>query len=330
MIVEVNVNPKYICTIERGSLSKASTLFNLKRKVLIITDSNIPKKYIESLFKQIEEPFVYTIKAGEASKSIISFASIMSYLIKNNFSRGDAIVALGGGVTGDLSGFIASTYMRGIDFYNIPTSLLSMVDSSIGGKCAIDYDGIKNIVGSFYQPKAVIIDPDLLKSLPKRELYSGLVESIKMAINFDKDLFNLIKNSTNLDDDIEEIIYRSLKIKADVVEKDTYESSLRSVLNFGHTIGHAIESYYAPNLLHGEAVALGMIYFTYGPLKDELISVLKKYNLSTTASFDKEKILSYISHDKKASGKKIKVICAKELGTYEINYMSLDEIGGLL
>ena len=184
----------------------------------------------------------------------------MEYLIDHNFNRRDAIIALGGGVVGDLSAFIASTYMRGIDFYNIPTSLLAMVDSSIGGKCAIDFLGIKNIVGSFYQPNKVIIDIDTLKTLPKREFSAGLAEAFKMALCFDKELAALILRDPNIENNIDKVVVSSINIKKRVVEEDTYESGLRKVLNYGHTVGHAIEAIESPKLLHGEAVAQGMLF----------------------------------------------------------------------
>jgi 3-dehydroquinate synthase len=179
------------------------------------------------------------IPQGEKNKNFETYKFLLEVLSENEFTRNDCIVAVGGGVVGDISGFTASTYMRGIDFYNIPTTLLSQVDSSIGGKTAIDFYGYKNTVGAFYQPKAVVIDPDVLKTLPKRQLNNGLCESIKMAATSDKELFNLIKNGGAYDN-IETVIEKSLKIKKAVVENDEKEVGLRRVLNFGHTVGHAV------------------------------------------------------------------------------------------
>ena len=251
---------------------------------------------------------------------------MMSYLIENNFSRNDAIIALGGGVVGDLAGFVSSTYKRGIDFYNIPTSLLAMVDSSIGGKTAINFDGYKNMVGSFYQPKKVIIDPNTLLTLNKRELYSGLVEAIKMGATNDKELFELIENSSNLFEDIESIIRKSLLIKKDVILKDTYEKNIRKVLNFGHTIGHAIESISKFSLLHGECVGIGMLYFSSKSVRDRIKKVLKKYDLPISYDVSKELLIDNIIKDKKVNKDSISIIKVNEIGSFIIEDVNIDEI----
>ena len=196
MVITVNTSSKkYDVIIERNILNKISNFINLNRKVLIVTDDNIPSSYIETVKSQCLNPFIYVIKHGEQSKSIENYSKIHSYMLENDFTRTDAIIALGGGVVGDLSGFVASTYMRGIEFYNIPTTLLSQVDSSIGGKTAININDVKNVVGTFYQPSLVIIDPETLKTLDARQFNAGLVESIKMACTNNKQLFEHIKNS---------------------------------------------------------------------------------------------------------------------------------------
>ncbi len=327
----IHVKGKYDIHIGRSIIYRIKEYIDIEnRKILIISDSNIPKEYIEIVRTQIKDSYVFIFEAGEKSKSIETYLSIEKFLLENNFNRHDAIIALGGGVTGDLSGFAASTYMRGIDFYNIPTSLLSMVDSSVGGKTGIDFNGVKNIVGSFFSPKAILIDPNLLSTLPIREFNAGLAEAIKMASTFNPDLFSLIENSNDIYKDIDKVIYESIKIKAKVVEIDAKEKGLRSVLNFGHTIGHAFESSSKGSLLHGEAIALGMLYFSSKDVKERLIKVLDKYNLNNPYEYDKNEILSLISHDKKSENDKIKVIKVDEIGTYKIDYLSLSEIGELL
>ena len=254
---------KYDVVIERNSLEKIKNYLDLNRNVLIVTDDKIPQEYINKVLSKCNNGYVYTIKHGEQSKNFTNFENILNYLIDNKFLRTDCIVAIGGGVVGDLAGFCASVYMRGITFYNIPTTLLSQVDSSVGGKTAIDKNGIKNIVGAFYPPHKVIIDPNVLKTLDKRQLLSGLVESIKMGATSDKELFDLIKNSNDLQKDIDEIIIKSIKVKKDVVEIDPNEKGIRKILNFGHTIGHAIESSGKfDDYLHGECVGIGMLYFS--------------------------------------------------------------------
>lgn len=319
-------NNGYNIILERGVLSTLANLINLKRKCLIVTDDNIPTSYIDTIKNQCKEAYVYAIKHGENSKNIKNFEKILKYLVENNFTRTDCIIALGGGVVGDLAGFVASAYMRGIAFYNIPTTLLSMVDSSIGGKTAIDFCGIKNIVGAFYQPSAVIIDPDTLKTLKKRQIHAGLVEAIKMALCFDKDLFYTIYESKKLNKDIDEIIYRSLLIKRSVVEADEKENSIRKSLNFGHTIGHVIEAKYSPKYLHGEAVGMGMMYFSSKEIKEKLLYLLKKYALPTAVDLSYEDAIELIKHDKKASNDIISIIYVNEVGKYEIRKEKIEEL----
>ena len=250
-------------------------------------------------------------------------------MVENSFTRKDCLVCVGGGVCGDLGGFVASTYMRGIDFYNVPTTLLSQLDSSIGGKVAIDFEGVKNIVGAFYQPKKVLIDMESLKTLEKRQLYAGLCEGIKMAACYDKELFELIENSVDLEKDLEKIIEGGLKIKKDVVEKDPKEKNLRKVLNFGHTIGHAVESH-SKELLHGECVAIGMLYFAANDVKTRLENVLKKYNLPISYKADTNELMEYISRDKKSKGDTVSVVAVCEIGSFEFIDMKKEEIENLL
>lgn len=325
----INVKTKlssYDVIIQDNILNETKNHLNLNRKVLIVSDSGIPSSYIQTLKDQCKECFVYIFKQGEKSKNIKTFEKILSFLIKNNFTRTDCIVALGGGVVGDLAGFVASTFNRGIDFYNIPTTLLSQVDSSIGGKTAIDFEGYKNVVGAFYPPKCVLIDPSTLKTLQTRQLKAGLVEIIKMAVSLDKELFNYIYDSTNVFDNISYIIEKALLIKKEVVEKDEYESDIRKVLNFGHTIGHVIESHSKMKLLHGECVGIGMLYFSSNEVKEKILYLLNKYNLPTSYNIDIKDIKRIISHDKKASGNNIDIIFVENIGSYKIEKKSIDSL----
>lgn len=325
---------KYDVIIERNSLDKIEEYLNLNRKVLILTDSGIPTEYVKKVYNKAKYPFVYTIEQGESSKSFENFGKILDFLIDNEFSRTDCMVAVGGGVVGDLAGFVASTYMRGIDFYNIPTTLLSQVDSSIGGKTAVDKNNVKNIVGAFYPPKCVVIDSNTLTTLDKRQISSGLVEAIKMSITSDKTLFDLISNSNDLFSNIDEIIKKALLIKKSVVEEDPYEKHLRKILNYGHTIGHAIESSkMLGELLHGECVALGMLYMTKEPLRKKVVDVLTKYNLPTTFNLNvdtQQALYKYISLDKKRTGKNITIIYVNDLEDYEIRSIELEKINEYL
>ena len=264
---------EYPIIIERDSIKKLNNYFDLDRKVLIITDDGIPRNLVHTISKQISDVYIFTIEQGEGSKNFTNYENILEFMVEKKFTRTDCIIAVGGGVVGDLSGFIANSYMRGIDFYNIPTTLLSEVDSSIGGKCAIDFLNIKNNIGCFKFPKAVLIDSNTLETLDARQFNAGLAEVIKMAATFNKDLFNYLKNTKEVD--IDYVISEALKLKADVVEKDPFEKDLRKVLNFGHTIGHAIESLNEGALLHGECVAIGMTYMVDSSIKDELLQVIR-------------------------------------------------------
>ena len=313
----------YDIVLERGAIEKLNNYLNLKRRVLIITDSGVPKEYSKIVLKQCDKGYIVTVPEGEISKNLDNYKMLLSKLVELGFTRTDCVVAVGGGVVGDLSGFVAASYMRGIDFYNIPTTVLSQVDSSIGGKVAIDFDGYKNIVGAFYPPKAVIIDSDTLKTLPSRQISNGLAESVKMALTSDAKLFELFENK-DVNDNIDSIIEASLRIKKYVVETDEKESGLRKILNFGHTLGHAIESNNEmQNLYHGECVALGMIPLCSGHVRPRLLKVLEKLNLPTDIKCDYDKIINAVCHDKKMAGNEITVIYVPEIGTFEIKKMNV-------
>lgn len=319
MIIPVNLGEKsYDIILERGALKKAGEYLGIdkERKVLVVTDSGVPEVYSRTVASFFPQSSIFTFPEGEKSKNFDTYRQICEALLENSFTRKDVVIAVGGGVAGDMAGFAAATYMRGIDFYNIPTTLLSQVDSSIGGKTAIDLGKIKNIIGAFYQPKKVIIDPDVLSTLHERQLKNGLAESIKMGITSDAKLFELFEKG-NIEEDIEEIIERSLKVKRYVVEEDEKETGLRKVLNFGHTVGHAIEaSVPFGELYHGECVALGMVPMCSEKIRQRVVSALEKTGLPTEYKFDREKVLSALCHDKKSEGKEINIVRSEEIGTF--------------
>lgn len=316
----------YDIVVERGALQEAGKYFNLQRRVLIVTDSGVPKAYAETVAKQCKTPVICTVEQGEGSKSLDVFGSLLQKMLENGFSRKDCVVAVGGGVVGDLSGFTASTYMRGIDFYNIPTTLLSQIDSSIGGKTAVNLGNVKNIVGAFYQPKKVLIDSELLKTLPERQISNGLAEAVKMALTSDKNLFELIENK-DISENIDEIIIGSLNIKKSVVEQDEKESGLRKILNFGHTIGHGIESSEnLEELYHGECVALGLIPMCDVKIRVRVIEVLKKWNLYRQIPLEWDKIAKAAFHDKKADGELVTVTTVPEVGSFELKTIKCTEV----
>ena len=309
----------YDIIIERGALPKAGEILNLNRRVLIVTDSGVPAEYAQTIASLAKVPTIVTVAQGEDSKSLATYETLLKTMLENNFTRKDCVVAVGGGVVGDLAGFTAASYMRGVDFYNIPTTLLSQVDSSIGGKTAVNFCGIKNIVGTFYQPKKVLIDPDVLKTLPKRQLSNGLAEALKMSLTFDPELFFLFETES-IEENLDTIIVKSLMIKKRVVEEDEKESGLRRVLNFGHTIGHGIESEEdLHGLYHGECVALGMIPMCAPNVRARLIPILEKLSLPTQGRFNPEKALSAMLHDKKAEQDSITVITVDTIGSFSMH-----------
>lgn len=326
MTIHMNLGEdSYDIIVERGILAKANEHLDLDRKVLVVTDSGVPKEYAKTLANQCANAFIVTVEEGEASKSFAGLENLLLTMLENGFSRKDCVVAVGGGVVGDLSGFAASTYMRGIDFYNIPTTLLSQIDSSIGGKTAINLGGVKNVVGAFYQPKKVLIDPELLNTLPDRQISNGLAEAVKMALTSDAELFDVFENG-NVKDNIDDIIVRSLNVKKSVVEQDEKESGLRKVLNFGHTIGHGIESSKMAELYHGECVALGMIPMCGENIRKRVIAVLNKCGLYRTYNYDWDMIEKAAFHDKKANKDTVSAILVNDIGSFEMKTMKCKDV----
>ncbi len=315
----------YDIIIERGALSRVGELLKLDRRVLVVTDDGVPADYAKTVAAACQSPVCVTVPQGEDSKSFATLSHLCSVMLENGFTRTDAVVAVGGGVVGDLSGFAAACFMRGIDFYNIPTTVLSQVDSSIGGKTAVNHDGIKNCIGAFHQPRRVIVDPETLSTLPSRQIANGLAEAIKMAATFDAELFAKMEQTSPLDM-IDEVIEASLRIKKDVVEKDATEKSLRRVLNFGHTLGHGIESEFGMHdLYHGECVALGMLPMCAPDVRARLTAILEKTGLPTTIQVDLDRVLDAVSHDKKMEGSTIHYIYVPEIGTFEMRSSSLTD-----
>ncbi len=323
----------YNIYLSRNGLNNLDRYISLSdsQKALIVTDSGVPKIYAETVKSKVPEGIILTIPEGEASKNIETLQLLLKTMVENNFTRTDCVIAVGGGVVGDISGFAASMFMRGIDFYNIPTTLLSQVDSSVGGKTAIDFMGIKNIVGAFYPPKAVLIDPDTLNTLPKRQISNGLAESLKMSLTNDLELFEIFETKP-VEENIEEIIYRSLLVKTYVVANDEKESGLRRVLNFGHTLAHGIETangmekYY-----HGECVAMGMIPMCHPKVRERLIPVLNKLSLPFELSGeDIETVLKACSHDKKMTGKDITIVFVSQIGQFEFRKMPFVQFESLI
>ena len=326
MIIPVKTSQgSYDIVLQRGALERAGEYLNLNRRVLVVTDSGVPASYAKEVAKNCKTAKILTIKEGEQSKNIEVYAEILKALVEGSFTRTDCVVAVGGGVVGDLAGVAAASFMRCIDFYNIPTTVLSQVDSSIGGKTAIDFMGLKNIVGAFYPPKKVLIDPDTLKTLPARQISNGLCEALKMAATNDSELFELFEKEDALKN-IDKIIEMALRIKKSVVEEDEREAGLRKVLNFGHTLAHALESVNSlSNYYHGECVAVGMLAMCSESVRERLKAVLKKLNLPTELSADADEIIEASRHDKKAAGDDITIVYVSEIGKFELRKIPFGE-----
>ncbi|MHC5218024.1 3-dehydroquinate synthase [Enterococcus sp. LJL128] len=338
---------EYQIIIEKGSLSQvgkwASQLWKLQ-KVAVITDSTVDKLYSESVIKQLlEQGFEvskFVVPAGETSKSLANAENIFEHLAQNQFTRSDGILALGGGVIGDLAGFVAATYMRGIHFLQVPTTLLAQVDSSIGGKTGVNTKNAKNLVGAFWQPDGVLIDPLTLETLEPRRLREGIAEIVKSAAIADKKLWQQLEQ---LEDEQEllkqapEIIISCLEVKRKVVEEDELDNGIRLILNFGHTIGHAIENTAGYGVVsHGEAVAIGMVQInqiaeekgeTPHGTTIQLINMLKKFGLPVAYDdWDEDRLYQALTHDKKTRGSSIKIILLAAIGQAKIVPISIEEM----
>ncbi|MDB2110826.1 3-dehydroquinate synthase [Clostridium paraputrificum] len=334
LFVDLKEN-SYNILIEKGLLNKlGEELKNIYfgEKIFIITDENVDKYYGSKVKDELDKIGYKTRKMvlapGEKTKSFSTLPSIYNELLDFKLTRKELIITLGGGVIGDLGGFAASTFLRGVSFIQIPTSLLAQVDSSVGGKVAVDLEKGKNLVGSFYQPKAVFIDPDVLNTLPEKFYKDGMAEVIKYGCIKDRDFFYMLKSLKSREEvmnNIEDILYKCCYIKKSVVERDEKDLGERMLLNFGHTLGHAIEKYYNfTGYSHGEAVAIGMYNIslkseyegiTEKGVAEEIKEILINYDLPYKVDIkDNNKIIDTISLDKKNIGNVLKVILLKSIG----------------
>lgn len=327
----------YDIIMKRGCLANLYQFTNVvNRRVFILTDSGVPRQYAETVLSQCPNGTIFTVPQGEASKSLRTYGQVLQAMLDFSMTRRDLLVAVGGGVIGDLGGFCAASYMRGIDFVNCPTTTLSQIDSSIGGKTAIDLGETKNIVGAFWQPRVVLVDFDTLTTLPHRHFVNGLAEAVKMGLIADAELFGLFE-CENPEENIERIIYRSLRVKKNVVENDEREQGMRACLNFGHTIGHGIEAVKGirgrrtNGLYHGECVALGMLPMIEDKaLLKRVRAVYRTLGLPTRTGVDRHRVLGYMQHDKKSGGGSITVIRVPGLGCWRADKIAMTELPALL
>jgi 3-dehydroquinate synthase len=317
----------YDILIERGCLQQAGQLLHLNRKVCIVTDEGVPRQYVEKLAAQCASPVIVTVDAGEETKTMETVTKLCRVMLERGFSRKDCVAAVGGGMVGDLAGFAAACFMRGVDFYNIPTTLLSQVDSSIGGKTGVNLDGVKNIVGAFWQPQKVLIDPDTLDTLSPRLYAEGMAEAVKMALTSDAPLFEKLERG---DLPVEQVLEGALTIKKAIVEQDERESGLRKLLNFGHTVGHGVESAAVGSLYHGECVALGMLPMCSGEVRARLLPLLEKWGLPTACWLDKEAIWQAMQHDKKSNSSGFSAVFVEKPGEGFVKQVSFEEMKAIL
>lgn len=345
--VHYNEKPIYDIAIEKDFSKlamKVSELGISGRKLCIVTDGNVGELYADEVKNELEKTgnavFVYTFRAGEASKNLNTVEDVYEYLIINKFDRKDMIVALGGGVVGDLAGFTAATYLRGIDFIQVPTSLLAQVDSSIGGKTGVDFRAYKNMVGAFHQPRLVYMNLSVLGSLSERLFNSGFGEIIKHGFIRDKEYYTWLKENiqhikSHDYDALENMIAISCNIKRRVVELDPTEKGDRALLNFGHTLGHAIEKLKNFELYHGECVVLGMVAALEISRTRQLISdaeyedainTFKAYNFPVTVDgISVEDVIKVSKNDKKMDAGKIKFILLDRIGNAYIDKTVTDD-----
>lgn len=327
------MSASYDILIQKGLLNNCAeyiTPLLRGKRVMIVTDSNVEKLYLDKVKKAFENTDVYiyshTFEAGEEHKNLDTVSDIYEALSLNGFDRKDMLVALGGGVCGDITGFAAATYMRGIDFVQIPTTLLSQVDSSVGGKTGVDTKFGKNLVGAFYQPKLVLVDKNTLDTLPEHFFADGMGEVIKYGCIKDSELFDFLC-SCDIKENIEDIILRCLEIKRDVVNEDEKENGIRMILNFGHTFGHSIEKLSDFSSSHGECVAKGMVLVTKASERigltksktaDKIEALAKKCGLDCQIEFKLDDIAENAKNDKKGSGDSINIILIEDIGKYII------------
>ena len=335
-IVDVKCSKNYKVIIENGIFTDLVKYIG-NEKTCFVTDENVYRIYKEKIYEHINKMYqdvlVYVVKPGETSKSSKTYIELLEYLAKNKFTRADTLIALGGGVVGDLTGFVAATYLRGIEFIQVPTTVLAASDSSVGGKTAINLDYGKNLVGAFYQPKTVLVDPEFFLTLPQNIKRDGFAEIIKYGIINKPSLFEELDSADNLN--YESIIKASLESKAKLVEEDEYDKGSRMLLNLGHTFGHSIEIAGDYKYTHGEAVAMGIHMISKaamlkGFLKasdyEKIKELLIKFGFKLDVEYDENVLYEIMELDKKRSDNTIKLIIPFAIGDTRIIEITMGEL----
>lgn len=331
--VRVNASRSYEVKIGRGLLACIGS--EAKRitdgQVLVVSDENVAPLYLAKTVSSLRQAGLtvssVSVPAGEASKSVEYYVNLLHVLAAKGLTRSDAVIALGGGVVGDLAGFAAATFLRGIPVIQIPTTLLAMVDSSVGGKTAIDLPAGKNLVGVFHQPALVLCDPDVLSTLPEDVFRDGCAEVVKTAVLFDRDLFDHLRDR-GTDFDREEVIARCVALKRDVVCRDEFDTGERQLLNLGHTIGHAVEKCSNFTVSHGKAVAIGTAIMAraFSEDADEIVSLLRTFGLPTETAFSPEALAAAALSDKKRSGDTLALVIPERIGKACLKIIPVGEL----
>ena len=340
-IIRVNASKEYDVVIGSGILSslgeRCASLFG-KSRALIVTDSNVAPLWLQKAKASLENAGIDTLEfvftAGEDSKSKETLFELLEFAAENRITRSDFAVALGGGVTGDMTGLASSLFLRGIPFIQVPTTLLAAVDSSVGGKTAVNLTAGKNLAGAFYQPSLVLCDTDTLSTLPDCEFANGMAEVIKYGIIFDKELFDKVQ-SGDVKSDIEKIIARCVELKRDVVAKDEFDCGDRQLLNFGHTLAHSVEKCSSFGIAHGSAVAIGMVIaakasFALGwsdeDCTEAIINANKNNNLPVECEFSPRMLADASLSDKKRSGGTINFVVPKKIGECVLKKIPVEDL----
>ncbi|WP_099204210.1 3-dehydroquinate synthase [Scatolibacter rhodanostii] len=347
MKIRIETAPAYDVYIENDILQRVGSIVASVRepgtKVLIVSDTHVFPLYGAIVDRELKESgfktYRFIFDAGEPSKKIQTVYKIYEMMAENNFTRKDIILTLGGGVAGDMGGFAAATFLRGIGFVQVPTSLLAQVDSSVGGKTGVDLPFGKNLVGAFHQPLVVIADPKTLSTLPKYYFNDGMGEVIKYGCISDKNLFAKLKKGIDISD-MTSVIARCIELKKEVVEEDTKDIGRRMILNFGHTFGHGIEKLNNfEGIAHGEAVGIGMVIaaqigeklgVTASGTTEEIIGILKQYSLPTECSFSKEDLIHSTMLDKKSLGDSLNLILIDQIGESNIYQTTREELSKIM
>lgn len=330
--VTVNASSSYPVHIGGGLLEQSGRLIagaTAARGCAVVTDSTVGPLYAQRVCASLQAAGfavqMYTFPAGERSKNLATYGDILEFFARHRLTRSDVVIALGGGVTGDMAGFAAATYQRGVDYIQMPTTLLAAADSSVGGKTAVDLGAGKNLAGAFWQPKMVICDTDTFHTLPEDTFADGVAETVKHGLIADADFFRFLM-SEDIRGHIDDVVRRNVEIKAAVVNEDEFERGRRKILNFGHTLGHAVEKCSGFTITHGHAVAIGMVMasraaekmgFSPAGILDTVLACNRRFGLPTDCPYTAQEVYATATSDKKRSGGSIDVVVLKEIGRAE-------------